>query len=260
MDVRRTLREVIDGFGEHHLLTYASAIAYQTISSLIPFALFGLAMIGALDLEQLWTAHLRPDVAAGTSPEVFAVVDRTVEQILSHRQTFWITFGLVLTLWETGGAMRATMEALDDIYAVRNRRGRRSKYVTSTWLAAAVGALVLLALAVIVGGRSVLGGPGGGILRYVLAAVVLTFATGLVLRVAPTERPPARWVSVGSVVIVLGTLVAIGGYVFYASSIASYSSVFGSLAALFVLVVVAYVAPVVFLSGVLIDAKARERS
>lgn len=260
MDVRRTLHEVVDGFGEHRLLTYASAIAYQTISSLIPFALFALALVGALNLEELWKNELRPEMAGGTSPEVFALVDKTVNQILSHQQTFWITFGVVLTLWEVGGAMRATMEALDEIYAVRARRGRRSKYLTSTWLSAAVGALALFALAVIAGGRSVLGGVGGGILRYLVAALVLTLATGLVLRIAPSEHPPVRWVSLGSVVIVLGTLVAVGGYVYYASNIASYSSVFGSLAAIFVLVVVAFVAPVIFLSGALIDAKARERS
>jgi membrane protein len=258
VDLRRTARDVLDGFGEHRLLTYASAIAYQVISALVPFALFSLALAGTLGAESLWTKHLRPDIASSASPELFALVDKTVGQILRHKQTFWVTFGALVMLWELGGAVRASMEALDDIYEARRERSRADKYVTSTWLAAAVGALWLAALTIIIAGQAVLPGPLGGIVRYVVAALLLAVATGLTLRIAPAERPPVKWVSLGSLVIVLGWLLVVGGYVFYATSIASYGSVFGSLAAVFVLIVAGYLSAVVFLTGVLIDAKARD--
>lgn len=260
MDLRRTVRHVWDGFAEHRLLTYASAIAYQVISSLIPFALFALALASSVGAEELWTQDLQPTVRADASPEVFALVDKTVGQVLRRSQTFWITFGLVVLLWELGGAVRATMEALDDVYAVGRKRSRREKYLTSTWLAGVVGLLWLAALAALVGGRAALGGALGAAARYVLAAVVLTAAVWTTLKVAPAQRQPVRWVSLGSVVIVAGWLVVVGGYVLYATSIASYASIFGSLAAVFVLVVATYLSAVVFLTGVLVDAKARDES
>lgn len=260
MDIHRITRDVLDGFAEHRLLTYASAIAYQVISALVPLALFALALAGTVGADGLWTKHLRPDLYKGTSPEVFAVLDKTVGQILAHKQAFWVSFGLLVVLWELGGAVRATMEALDDIYATRRERSRTDKYVTSTWLAAAVGALWLAALVVIVGGHAILPGPLGALGRYVVAGLLLVLATGLTVRIAPTQRPPVRWVSVGSLVIVAGWLVVVGGYVLYATTIASYGSVFGSLAAVFVLIVACYLTPVVFLTGVLIDAKARDES
>jgi len=260
VDLRRTIRDVVDGFGEHRLLTYASAVAYQVISSLVPVALFALALAGTVGAGSLWTQHLRPDISRSASPEVFALVDKTVGQVLAHKQAFWVTFGLVVMLWELGGAVRATMEALDDIYATKRSRSRTDKYVTSTWLAAALGALWLTALVVIAGGQALLPGPFGALARYVVAGLLLVLATGLTLRIAPAERPPVRWVSLGSVVIVVGWLVVVGGYVLYATNIASYGSVFGSLAAVFVLIVACYLSPVVFLTGVLIDAKARDES
>lgn len=258
MDLRRIARDILDGFGEHRLLTYASAIAYQVISALVPFALFALALAGTAGASSLWTRHLRPDVASSASPEVFALVNKTVGQVLHHRQTFWVTFGALVMLWELGGAVRASMEALDELYETTSGRSRTDKYVTSTWLAAAVGALWLAALATIIAGQAVLPGPLGAVARYVVAALLLALATGLTVRIAPTEPPPVKWVSLGSLVIVLGWLLVVGGYVFYATSIASYGSVFGSLAAVFVLIVAAYLSAVVFLTGVLIDAKARE--
>jgi len=256
-ELRATAGDVVDGFARHRLLTYASAIAYQVISALIPFALFALALAGALDMGSLWTDRLRPDLLQSASPELFALVDKTVAQVLHHRQTFWLTLGLVVMLWELGGAVRAAMESLDDIYCTEGKRGRLDKYVTSTWLAAAVGALWLAALALLLGGHALIAGAFGVAVRCVLAALLLMLATGLTVRIAPTERAPVRWVSLGSVVIVLGWLFVVGGYVVYATSVASYGSVFGSLAAAFVLIVAVYLSAVVFLTGVLIDAKAR---
>jgi membrane protein len=254
VDLRSTARDVLDGFGRHRVLTYASAIAYQVISSLIPFALFALGLAGTLGAESLWTDDLRPRVLQSASPEVFALLDKTVGQILAHKQTFWATFGLVVVLWEVGGAVRATMEALDDIYRVRSGRSRRDKYVTSTWLAAVVGLLWLGVLALLLSGGGVLGMA----VRYVGSALLLSAAVWVMVRVAPARRQPVRFVSRGSAAIVVGWLVVVGGYVFYATSIASYGSVFGSLAAAFVLIVAVYLSAVVFLTGVLIDAKARE--
>jgi membrane protein len=251
------IADVLDGFAKHRLLTYASAIAYQVLSALIPFAMFALALAGLVHLDSLWTDHLRPHLLVSTSPEVFALLDKTVGKVLHHSQTFWVTFGLVIVLWELGGAVRATMEALDDVFGVRRKRSRTDKYVTSTWLAAAVGAIWLAALACVAGGW--LTGPLGALARYVLAALLLAVATALTLRIAPATKQPVKWVSVGSAVIVAGWLLVVGGYVLYATSIASYSSVFGALAAVFVLLVATYLSAVVFLTGVLIDAVARQR-
>jgi membrane protein len=188
-----------------------------------------------------------------------AVLDKTIDQVLRHKQVFWLTIGLLITLWELGGAVRTTMEALDNIRGTRRKRSRADKYLTSTWLGAAAGSLWLAAFALLAGGGAVVGGPLGVIARCVLAAVVLTLATGVVLRVAPAKHEPIRWITFGSLVIVGGWLVVVGGYVIYATSIASYGSVFGSLAAVFVLIVAVYLSAVVFLTGVLIDEVARRR-
>jgi membrane protein len=257
-ELGRVTREVVDGFADHHLLTYASAIAYQLISAMIPFAFFALGLMGLLGLNDLWTNHLKPTIAGNASSEVFALIDKTVTQVLQHKQTFWVTFGLVLMLWELSGAMRATMEALDDIYGVRRKRSRKERYTTSVALSAAVGALFLIAVVALIGGNSVSGGVGSVFARYAVAAVMLTAAVGLTMRFAPGTSRPFRWIGGGSIVIVVGWLVTVGGYILYAGNVASYGSVFGSLAVVFVLIVVVYLSAVVFLVGVLVEKSAQD--
>ena len=257
-ELSRVTRDVVDGFSRHKLLTYASAIAYQIISALIPFALFALGLFGLLGLKELWSDHLKPTLADHASREVVALADKTVGQVLLHKQTFWVTFGLALMLWEASGAMRATMDALDNIYGVRRRRSNTERYLTSLGLAAAVGTLFLLAICALIAGNSLIGGVGSVFARYAVAGVLLTAAVGVTMRFAPATSRPFRWIGAGSVVIVIGWLLTVGGYVLYASTVASYGSVFGSLAVLFVLIIAIYLSAIVFLAGVLVEQRAQQ--
>src|SRR3954451_11690501 len=257
-ELSRVTRDIVDGFAQHKLLTYASAIAYQIISALIPFALFALGLFGVLGLKELWSDHLKPTIADHASREVVALSDKTVTHVLQHKQTFWLTFGLALMLWEASGAMRATMDALDNIYGVRRKRSGTERYLTSLALAAAVGTLFLLAIVALVAGNSLISGVGSVFARYSAAAVLLTVAVGLTMRFGPATSRPFRWIGGGSVVIVIGWLLTVGGYVLYASNVGSYGSVFGSLAVLFVLIIAIYLSAIVFLAGVLVEQRAQE--
>jgi len=258
---RSTAAEVVNGFSRHRLLTYASAIAYQVLSSVIPFACFTLALAGVLNADSLWRDDLAPKVLDGTSRELYALLDQTVRQILERQQFFWLSVGLALTVWEISGAMRATTEALDEIYGQHEHRSWRERYAVSVGLALAAGGLAVAALAAVLVGPSTVGhGLLATLMAYAVAAGLLAVAVALTLRLAPSARQPVKWVSLGSGVIVAGWLVVLGGYVFYATHVASYASVFGGLAAAFLLIVGVYLAAVVFLVGVLVDASAREET
>ena len=101
---------------EQDLLTYASAIAFQTLTSLIPLALLTLSIMGFLDLGDVWTDDLAPQVKEQVSPEVFAVIDDVARRTLSSGQGWWLTVGVVFTLWQTSGVARAIMGALSRVY------------------------------------------------------------------------------------------------------------------------------------------------
>ena len=49
---------------EHDVRTYARAIAFQVLTSLIPLALLVLAVAGFLEVEELWTEDLAPQFEA----------------------------------------------------------------------------------------------------------------------------------------------------------------------------------------------------
>src|SRR5829696_2302191 len=154
--IRAFLRAVAADFGEGELLTYASAIAFRVLLSVIPLALFATALAGFLGLDQAWTVDLAPLIRAEAGDPAFAVIDGTVRQVLAARQGFWLTLGLALTLWELSSAVRATSGAFCRIYDIRDERPFKDYIGVTVLLAIGVGACLLVgAFAMFLDGQTV---------------------------------------------------------------------------------------------------------
>jgi membrane protein len=256
---RRTARALVDAFAEHDLLTYASAIAFQAFFALIPLTLTALGLLATFSLSEVWSTQLAPDLRGQVSPPVFEVIDTTVRKVLEARNVFWATFGAALTVWEVSGAMRAVMGVLDRIYRSGRERSWRRRYATSIGLSAAVIVVMLTA-----GGVVIAGGLADGwvtaLLRWPLAAVLLLSALWAVVRWAPAEPRPWRWVSFGTGLVVVAWLGMSAGFGAYLRSVADYGSMFGNLATLIVGLEYLYLSAIVFLAGLALDAITEERA
>jgi membrane protein len=264
-DLRGVAAETVACFEEHDLLTSASAIAFQVLTAIVPFLLFAFALLGFLSLDDVWRDHVAGHVHDHVSRAMFTVLDDTVTKVLGSRQVFWMTAGLALAVWQVSGAVRAVMGALNRIYRVERRRSWRRRMVVSTYLAVEVGLALLLALAVVSGAPLLygdVGQPAGAllfVLRWTVAGALMLLSIGLLLRHGPATRRPVRWVSFGSMLVMVSWLLMSLGFVGYLKFVASYESVFGNLATVVVLLGYLYLSSLVFLAGAQVDALVRRR-
>src|ERR687894_3173805 len=109
LDPREAWDEIVRGFKENDLLTYASAIAFRVFFALVPLLLFGLGLLGGLGLSEVWSSDVAPKLRESASPAAFEVIDSTVQKVLASKQLFWVTAGALIAIWEVSAAMRATM-------------------------------------------------------------------------------------------------------------------------------------------------------
>ena len=98
----------------------------------------------------------------------------------------------------------------------------------------------------------------GGWVFLPVAFVLLWATIAVLLRWAPAERMEFRWISVGSVVVILCWLGASLAYGFYVRNVADFESAFGFVAAGLVLTGYLYASSIVFLVGAQIDQIVRE--
>jgi membrane protein len=265
--VRELTRALLDGFKQHDLLTYASAISFQILTAIIPFLLFVLAVAGLLHLDSVWHGHVEPEIRADVSPAVFTVITSAVNNVFAGRQLLWATVGGVVALWQVSGAVRAVMGALARIYGAPTERSFRRRYAVSFALSIEVGgcfvlATLCLALApfLSVVHPSVAWNIFAFLVRWTLVMALLLCAVGLLVHHAPAASQPLPWVSLGATIVITSWLIVSLVFYLYLTKVASYQSVFGSLAAVIIAMAYLYISTTVFLFGAQLDAIIRAQA
>lgn len=261
------VRALLDGFKQHDLLTYASAISFQILTAIIPFLLFALGVASLLHLDDVWRDHLEPQIQANVSSAVFAVIENAVENVLDSRRVVWATLGGALALWQVSGAVRAVMGALARIYGATGERSFVRRYSISFVLSIEVGACFTLATLCLLFAPFVsVSNPGtlwhvfGFCVRWGLVVGLLGLVVGLLVRHAPATPQTLPWVSLGATIVILSWLIISLAFYLYLTNLASYESVFGSLASVIVALAYLYLSTTVFLFGAQLDAIIRAQA
>jgi membrane protein len=245
-------------FARNNLLTYASAIALQLFVAVASLIFLAVALLEPLGAEDTWRATIAPALADRLPIEWMAAVTWSVHRELSSTAAPLVAIGVIVAVWEVSGSVRAIMGALNRIYGVDEPRGTVRRFAVSFALSAAVSAL-LIAAAFMGGGalepRVPVLGPAERIL--VPAAIIYVVVTLLVL-VAPARRQPWRWVSAGSVWIIVAWVAVSAAFSYWIGNVIDLRAPSGALALVLSTVGYLYASAIAFLIGAQLDQLMRE--
>jgi len=195
------------------------------------------------------------------SPNFYRELDQSVDQVLTTRRWWWLSIGLVLTLWQVSSGVRALMTALDSIYEVKDRRPFWERMAISIGLAALMVVALFAIAAALLLSASGSTTPSAirvaeTILRFVFSAAVLLFLVAALLRFTTPANLHVKWATLGSCMTIAIWLGASWVFSWYISNFAyrGYQQAFGVLSLLIVVMTYLYVAAVAFLVGAELDA------
>jgi membrane protein len=184
-----------------------------------------------------------------------------------------LSIGLVLSLlavlWSVSSGVQGLIKGLNVIYDERETRG----FVKLRGLALllTVGAILVtvVALALITVFPGVIDNFGLGragqlaasIARWVLLAVLVLIALGVVYRLAPDRANPRwRWVSLGAVVALVLWLLGSIGFSWYVDNFGKYNQTYGALAAVIILLLWLFLSAFAVLLGAEFDAETERQT
>ena len=254
---------VVERFREHELLLRASAIAFQVLTAVVPFALFVTGAAGFAGLSDVYSNDLAPKIQDAVSAPAFSLINETFTEVLGGRHTFWATAGLLLAIWQLSGAVRTVGSSLDDVYGHEDQRPWKERMVRSLWISATVVACLSGVLALTTAAALVYGDVGwalGALLwlvRYALAAALVILAIGVVVHHAPSERRPVAWVTGGAILVTVAWFLVTSAFGLYITAIASYGSIYGVFVSVVVLLAWCYASSLAFVAGIATDAELR---
>jgi len=260
--VRKLVRIWIDLFARHELLTYASGIAFQVLKSIVPLSLLGIALLGAIGRDDIWTKHMAPAIQSRFDPPIYHAIDYGVKKILDHDSAGILVFAALLTVWYVSGGVRAIMGGINRIYEADEKRPFWIRWPISLGLAVCTVAGIVGALLLI----EAVPKPSGGweyvtvAARWIGAIAALCAVAGLIVRFAPAEHRPMRWASAGGVLVILTWIVTTLAFRWYVTLIANFHTAVGQLTAFLLLMVYVYASSIVLIVGVQLDELLREQA
>ncbi len=255
------MKAVAKEFTDHDLLTYSSAIAFQVLYAAIPLTLLALAAMGLVGAQSLYTDHVAPTLRHALSRDAYAIANRTALHVMDRKRFWWGSLGLLVTLWGAGAALRSMMRPLNAVYDTREKRSWLRRLVVSIAAGALVMALVVTAILVTL--LAPLVEPGGvaaipvAILRWAVTVALLVAAIATLLWSVPAKKRPIAWISVGTALCTFCWVVGTIGFAAYVSAV-SYSSFYGAVAGVVLLLIYLHVAAIAFLLGVVVDSLLRD--
>jgi membrane protein len=245
-------------FAKDNVLTYASAIALQLLVAVAALVFLSISLLRPLGAEHAWSRTVTPALAAHLPVEWFGAAVWSIHREISSTSAGLILLGMVVSVWEVSGAIRAIMGALNHIYDVSEQRATWRRFATSIALAVVVSALVVLA-AFLGGGAFDPSLAAAGVVERVLAPAAIAYiVVALLVLVAPARRQPWRWVSAGSIGIVVIWISISAGFAYWIGNVIDFRSADGFLALVLSTVGYLYASAIAFLVGAEVDQLARE--
>lgn len=261
------LLRVKDEVGSDNLSIVSAGVAFFALLAIFPgitalVTLYGLVTDPAQVEPQL--APLRDLLPSGAF-DIIAGQTRQVASAASSSLSLGLIVSLALAIWSANAGTKSMITALNIAYGEHEKRGFFSLNFWSLLFTLAGILFMIVALTVVAAVPAVQAatdseaGPLQSLLlalRWVVMAVLMIAALGLLYRYAPSRRSARfQWVSAGAIVATLFWLLASIGFSFYVRSFGSYDKTFGSLGAVVILLMWFYLSTFVICIGAELNAE-----
>jgi membrane protein len=264
---RRVGREI----QQDECLGRAAQLAYYFLFALFPFFLVLITLLGYLPIPNLLDRLM--DMLAQMLPgDALSLVQDHVRELVTGTRGGLLSFGLLAALWTSSSAVTAIMEGLNRAYDVDEGRPFWKVRGLAILLTVGISVFIILSLVLLTFGPQIGGwvadqvGLGRAfqiawnVLRWPVIVGLLIVAMALIYYLAPDVEQSWQWITPGSIVAVVGWLLASFGFSFYVNHFGSYNATYGSIGAVIVLLTWMYVSGLFVLVGGEINAEIEHAS
>jgi len=149
--IKAALGRTVEDVTQKHTLQMAAALSYYFVLSIFPALIFLSAVVAYLPVPNLFDQTLA--FMSGFVPhDGMALVRHVLSDVVTPQRGTFLSFGLLGTLWAASGGFAAAIEALNIAYEVTEARPVWVTRPLAIGLTLLVGALLLIALAVMIVG------------------------------------------------------------------------------------------------------------
>lgn len=263
------LKELLVRIKKGDITGLGSQLAFFFLLSLFPLLIFIMTLLPFLNFNQAEVFLLIRDYA----PESVAMlIEDTLNEILKNRNGGLLSIGALATVWSASKGMNALTKALNRSYFTEESRSfimarGMSVVFTVMLIAVLVVALILPVFGQQIGvlAFSYMGLEEGFLtlwagLRWLVPPVLIFFVFSLIYWLVPNLNIQFKSVLPGAFFATVGWILTSLAFSFYVGSYGNYSSTYGSIGAIIVLMMWLYFSAIILMLGGQLNAVMLERT
>ncbi|MER2038504.1 MAG: YihY/virulence factor BrkB family protein [Solibacillus sp.] len=244
-------------------------LAYFFLLSFFPMLIFMVTLLPFLNLEQGQIFYFLSDIMP---EEVYRLIEGTLIDVLNNHNSGLLSIGILGTIWSASRGVDALMKSLNRAYDVEGRAGILNR-MWSLFFTIALVAIILTALVLPIFGQ-LLGnvvfdylGVNGSLesvwnfIRWLTPPLLIFIVLTAMYWIVPNTNPRLTIISVfpGTVLATSGWLALTYGFSFYINNFGNFSSTYGSIGGVIILMLWLYFTGMILIFGGLLNATFQRR-
>jgi membrane protein len=260
------LKSILTRIQEDNCTAYAATVAYWFFYALFPFLIFLTALLPYLPLPNLLEL-LMQGIRNLFPEEALGLIREHLRNLVSQHKGGLLSFGIILALWTSSSAVVSLSDALNRVYRVRESRSFLKLRLTALLLVIGLSLFLSVSAVLVVSGPKIgaaiaaKAGLGGlftalwNILRWPFIVILVAVAASIVYYFAPNVRQDWKWITPGSLLVVLLWIALSVAFAYYVNNFGSYDKTYGSLGAVIVMLTWLYLSSFILLLGGEVNAE-----
>jgi membrane protein len=253
------------------LLNLAAQQAYYFFFALFPALLTLISIASFFPVDNL-TGQIVTVLGRFAPPEVISIIKDQIAKIAESAHGGVLTFGFLLTIWSSSGALVSIMTTLNAAYDITEGRPLWRVRLTAIGLTIGVAFFILLSMALVLVGPTLaqhladtmhLGGAVKWtmwVLQWPIVFVLVTSGIGLIYYFAPDAEQDWVWITPGSVLATILWVAVSLGFKLYIAYFGNYNETYGTLGGFIVLLTWFYLSGLAILIGAEVNAEIEHAS
>lgn len=266
MPLYKVLVFFINGVSKNSLTTRASSLAFRFFLALFPFIIFIVSIIPYIPVDNFHSEllNLLQQILPGES---YSMAESTINDLVHKKHNTLLSFGFIFAFYLASNGVNSMITAFNSSYHAIKKGSFIESYLRSFLLLIILTVLMIVAIGLVIFSEMIVGYfitegflKGGTlifllhIIKYIIILLLYFLGISSLYYFGNIKNEKFRFISAGSTLATLLSILLSSGFAFYVNHFASYNKVYGSIGTLIVIMLWLYFNSLVLLIGFELNA------
>ena len=236
------IAELIKKIMENDLMSYANAMTYKIILSMLPFIIFIMSLTAFFNLN---IEDKLEYIMVNFPDNIKAFFDSMIKDVFETKRIELLSFSLIISLFSASSGVLSLMKGLNKVYEIDEKRNFFIVRIISVLIVFLVGLMVVIMSGEIIFKDKIiefLAHKGifldfSEILGYIMVEITLLVMIILLYRVAIYRNIKLKYIMPGAVFDLFAMCLTSKAFNIYINTFSNYSVFYGSLGGIFILMI-----------------------